>query len=178
MLFFNLCSVSSVVLISLSNQHVLGRPVTCWFSLSKHNRTSWGIYSRRIGNPQERRQTFGPLLSTGLKWRNIFHTLLPLQLYRPQFMTLWRRIQTRKTKEQAKPCKSNVSYFLSFLGFMLIFALILLIPFLFLGNIWWGRNKWRIEILERRETVNEKWKEKTKVGGQASAGLGGVGGCE
>lgn len=47
-MFFNLLSVSSMILIGLSNQHVLGRLIICWFSLSKHNRASRGIYSRRI----------------------------------------------------------------------------------------------------------------------------------
>lgn len=37
-MFFNLMSVSSMILIDLSNQHVLGRLITGSFSLSRHNR--------------------------------------------------------------------------------------------------------------------------------------------
>lgn len=75
-------------------------------------------------------------------------------------MTLWEGYR-QENQRTSQTLQSNVSYFLSFLGFMLIFALFL--HFFVFRNIWWGRNKWRIEILERRETVVPSSKERRKL---------------
>lgn len=56
-------SVSSMILLGLSNQHVLGRFITCQYSLSKHKGANRGVYSEtissfKIDRPRQRCQAF------------------------------------------------------------------------------------------------------------------------
>lgn len=117
--------MSSAILIGLSNQHVLGGSLLASLACPS---TSEPAEAFPPGENQLLEETIpGKDVFRGLRLRSTFHIPQPLQLSKPQFLTFQRRIWTRETKkafEQIKPCKKNIAYFVIFLSFLLIFALL------------------------------------------------------
>lgn len=126
-MFFNLMSMSFMVLIGLSNQYVLGRFITGPFSLSKHNGASGGNSPGRtcfskIDNSRERCHIF---FSVGLNLRGLDPrpTVTPaLPTPNPDSSEKDRDRKNKKDIRTDQILKEKHCILIAFLSFMLIFG--------------------------------------------------------